>query len=148
MSIEWDGGGLATLAGLVYAAVYQPWSKEAKLKRKQDKVMDLFIAGDPGTKGLIERILPAPERMQTVERACAENEELLRTHDKRIGDVEKLANDDHDVLLSVKDGVDDLTREFVAFRDFNGLNGGDGPGLADTLQRIAKHLGVDKPGAT
>jgi hypothetical protein len=142
--LQWEGAigsvGAAFIGAL--AIIFKPWSDEAKLKRKQKKIIDLFIAGDPGTKGLIAKILPAPERMQAVEHACAENEGALAAHTERIGKVEKTAYEDHDVLLSVKSGLENLTREFVDYRKKNQRNGGDGPGFGDSLLRIEKALGT------
>lgn len=137
------GGGAVTLLSLMYAAIYQPWSKEAKLKRQQKKIVNLFIAGDSGTKGLIEKILPAPERMANVEHACAENEQTLKEHDDRIAANSRIISEHGTTLTAIQEGVMDLTNQFVAFRDENARNGGDGPGFGDTLSRIAKALGVD-----
>lgn len=131
-----DGGALATILAALYAVIYQPWSKEAKERRREKKIVDMFMTGDPGTKGLIEKILPAPERVEILEQACAEYEQTLADHEKRIGD-------DHTLLLAVKDGIDGLNKEFADYRKLNDRNGGDGPGMGDTLLRIAQKLGVD-----
>jgi hypothetical protein len=142
--------GLFTLAAALFTAWWQPWSQKAKLRRKKKHVVDLFVDGDPGVKGLIDEILPAPERVQDLEKGQDAHEirlgtleEWKGTLEQWKGEVDKTLYDNGVLLEKVQNGVTNLTREFVSFKDINGRNGGDGPGLGDTIYRIAKALGVD-----
>lgn len=136
-----DDGAIGTIAAAFIGAlamIYKPWSEEAKLKRKQKKILDLFITGDKGTKGLIAEILPAPERMEKMEECCAS---LTNNY----GVLERIVYEDREDIKKTKKGVENLTREFSEWRKTNSKNGGDGPGFGDSLSRIEKALGIDAP---
>lgn len=143
-----DGGqesAAATVAAALIAVWWRPWTQEAKLRRKKKHVVDLFVDGDPGVKGLIDEILPAPERVQELEDGQENHGSRLETLEQWKGEVDKALYDNGEILTKVQSGVTNLTREFVEFKDANGRNGGDGPGVGDSLSRIEKALGIDDP---
>jgi hypothetical protein len=130
-----QGTGAATILGAVITAAWRPWSDEAKLRRKQSKISDLFVVGDPGTKGLINEVLPAPERMLAVETLCDQ-------YGKDISLLKKSDYDHGEAIEAVKRGIENLTREFVTYKRENERNGGNGPGIGDSLSRIETALGI------
>lgn len=145
MSDLWEGAIGTILAAVIgtAAVVLKPFSEENKLKRKQTKIMKMFVFGDPGTKGMIAKILPAPERMEEAEKDIdeiqawiAETAELRKANDARWS-----LNDE--TLRKIQNGMTNLTSEFTRWRNENTKNGGDGPGFGDSLARIEKALNIE-----
>lgn len=145
MSTDVELGAVATLAAAVVTVVWQPWTNDAKERRRDRKLIKLFNLGAPAVKGIFDEVLSAPERMRDAE-------ELLKSHQEWIEHAEHLreANNarwiqNDETLRKIHNAITNLTREFVNFRDENKRNGGDGPGFGDSLQRIEKGLGVSVP---
>lgn len=122
--------GIATLIGYIK----RPWTEKAKARRKQKKVLKLFMNGDPGIKGLIEAIIPGPERVAATETAIKEHTQLL----KQQGEIQKKQGV---VLEKVEKGLNNLTNIVINFDKKMTGNGGDTNNLGDVLMRQAKRTG-------
>lgn len=119
-----EGSGAATIAAALITVVWKPWSQDSKDRRAQKKLVKLFVLGAPAVKGIFDEVLTAPERMRAAEKK-------LELHDQQLGKIQR--------------GITNLTREVTEFVKTNSGNGGGGVGIGDSLIRIERELGTDRP---
>jgi len=122
--------GIATLVGYVK----RPWTAKAKEHRYQKKVLKLFMNGDPGVKGLIETIIPGPERVADAESAIIEHTQILKAQGKTL-------QAQGEVLAKVALGLNDLTSMVVELDRKITSNGGNTNNPGDVQMRQAKRTG-------
>lgn len=116
--------GIATLIGYIK----RPWTEKARIHRNQKKVLKLFMNGDPGIKGLIEVIVPGPERVADAEASIKEHNQLLKAQG--------------DLLKKVASGLTTLTTMVVQFDEKMTPNGGNTNNPGDIQMRTAKASGL------
>lgn len=123
--------GLLTIIGFIK----RPWTEKAKVRRQQKKVLKLFMNGDPGVKGLIDAIVPGPERVQATETMIKDHTELLRKQ-------EEIQRQQGVLLETVASGLSNLTNIVIKLDKKMTSNGGTTNDPGDVQMRMAKSSGV------
>jgi hypothetical protein len=126
--------GLLVGIGTLIGYIKRPWTEKAKAHRQQKKVLKLFMNGDPGVKGLIEAIIPGPERVAEAEAAIKQHTELLKTQ----GEIQRKQGV---VLEKVAKGLNHLTGIVVELDKKMTSNGGNTNLPGDLQMRQAKRTG-------
>ncbi len=119
----------------VTSFIRKPWSEKAKKRRQQKQVLKLFMNGDPGIKGLIDAIVPGPERVLAAEKIIQDHAEMLKKQEE----VQKAQGT---LLETVATGLNNLT-DIVVNLDRKMTHNGDNtndPG--DVWMRMAKSSGA------
>jgi len=85
-----EAGEAATVASFLYAAFVRPWSKEAKQRRSDRKLLRLWVHGSPAVAGFFEAVASGPERVEAVERKVrileGVSEKVKRGNEKAIAE--------------------------------------------------------------
>jgi hypothetical protein len=126
-------GLMAALASL-FGYINRPWTEKSKRHRQQKKIIKLFMNGDPGIKGLIETVIPGPERVAAAEQAIKEHTGLLKSLDLT-------QKEQGRALKKVEDGLLGLTTVIVQLDKKITGNGGNTNNLGDIMMRQAKRNG-------
>ena len=122
--------GLSTIIGYIK----RPWTEKAKARKLQKKMIKLFMNGDPGIKGLIDTIIPGPERVANAEQAIKEHTQLLKEQGASI-------KKQGIILDKVAVGLNNLTNIVVDLDKKLTSNGGNTNNPGDILMRQAKRTG-------
>jgi hypothetical protein len=130
--------GIATLLGYIK----RPWTKKAKERRQQKRVLKLFMNGDPGVKGLIEAIVPGPERVAEAEEAIKEHNELLKEHTGLLKTQGETLKNQGEILKKVQNGITNLTTKVTQLDKKMTSNGGNTNNPGDVQMRMAKLANV------